>query len=146
MIMENVRSFLKPDGLFLTLFFHLRCLGIDFKHILECFIILLRRYGVKLWADQPPEFPQVKVDALRDNPAFKTLLMQDDEPQRFLEWYEPYLRSVWTTATFGDALPKMLVLFCVDLQHQRFDPILRSKVSLTLASVRAPVLNMAKQV
>lgn len=96
--------------------------------------------------EQPPEFPQVKVDALRDNPAFESLLTQDAKPQRFLEWYEPYLRSVWTTPTFGDALDKMMALFCSDLQHQRFDPVLRSKVSLALASVRSLVLNTAVEV
>ncbi|KAG8934463.1 DEAD-box type RNA helicase [Tulasnella sp. 417] len=107
--------------------------------------LLLTRFGEKLWADQPPDFPQVKVDALRDNPAFESLLTQDSKPQRFLEWYEPYLRSVWATPTFGDALDKMMALFCSDLQHQRFDPVLRSKVSLTLASILVKLYTTASE-
>ncbi|KAG9013563.1 DEAD-box type RNA helicase [Tulasnella sp. 427] len=119
----------------------------NFKQVLECFVILLQRLGDKLWTDRPPDFHENKIDALCNNQAFELLLTQDPDPRKCLEWFEPYLRSLWTATsiTFGDALDKMMQFLCVKLQHTRFDPTLRSQVSLTLASILVNLYNTALQ-
>lgn len=86
----------------------------------------------------PAEFPQVKIDALRDNPAYEALVRRNTQPT-LLQWYEGYIRSVWKKPILPDAIAKMLAFMCEDMQHRHFDVPCRAVAMSVVSSVRESI-------
>ncbi|KAG9005433.1 DEAD-box type RNA helicase [Tulasnella sp. JGI-2019a] len=104
------------------------------SYVLDCFQQLLAVFGDRLWAGLPAEFPQVKVDALHDNPAFESLIKATVEPT-LLRWYGSYLQSIWKTKIFPDALAKILAFTCDTVQHGSYSILCRSMIMSVIFGV-----------
>ncbi|KAF8635838.1 hypothetical protein AX15_000034 [Amanita polypyramis BW_CC] len=103
---------------------HLHDDGPEFTEIFECLLLLLNRLGVHFWGNEGVEYPQVVFDAVKDNPAFATLLEQVEKAtdrSRYLAWFVEYLHTILKLPVFGEVLAKMVDFLCEEMQHERFD-------------------------
>ncbi|KAG8930710.1 DEAD-box type RNA helicase [Tulasnella sp. 418] len=113
-----------------------------FPHVLRSFIRLLQTFGPQLWENEASEYPQVKIDAIRDNPTFDQLIQKNTQPA--LQVFDAYLTSVWKLDIFSEALAKTVAFMCGDLLHPRYETSCRSKVMLVLAQILRSVHQKAK--
>jgi senataxin len=106
----------------LTSFFVFVLLCPEFESILDCFVVLLKRLGSKIWIGEAPDYPQVILDSIKDNPSFSDLVLSNPTGDRIkpLTWFSEYLRSVGDALIYDDILKKMTDFITGDLQHERF--------------------------
>ncbi|KDQ11409.1 hypothetical protein BOTBODRAFT_135716 [Botryobasidium botryosum FD-172 SS1] len=104
--------------------------------VLKCFVYLLQAMGSSLWASKPQDYPQVLVDAIKDNSAFEKLVTESASKEPWvLEWFSDYLRTVWDAPIFGDALAKIVAFLAEELQHPRFDADCRGTAASVLCKM-----------
>jgi senataxin len=119
----------------------LTCLDLEFPDVLGCLLLLLKRLGVEFWSDENDEYPQVVFDAVKDNPAFATLLETVDagaERSRYLAWFAEYLHTIRKPRVFAEVLAKIIDFLCEEMQHERFG-VSRPSTMNTAMLVRFPL-------
>lgn len=103
--------------------FLLTCVYLEFADVLACLLLLLKRLGAEFWSDDGDEYPQVVLDAVKDNPAFATLLEKADagaERSRYLALFAEYLHTIRKPHVFAQVLAKIIDFLCEEMQHERF--------------------------
>lgn len=103
---------------FFLIDFHL-----EFADVLECLLLLLKRLGPDFWSGEGDEYPQVVFDAVKDNPAFATLLEKvgaGAEHSRCLALFAEYLHTIRKPHVFAEVLAKIIDFLCEEMQHERF--------------------------
>ncbi len=96
---------------------------------------------MEFWSDENDEYPQVVFDAVKDNPAFATLLETVDagsERSRYLAWFAEYLHTIRKPRIFAEVLAKIIDFLCEEMQHERFG-VSRSSTMNTAMLVRLPL-------
>ncbi|KAJ3847326.1 SEN1 N terminal-domain-containing protein [Lentinula lateritia] len=103
---------------------HLHDHGPEFKTVLQCFNLVLKRLGKDLWQGEGPEYPQVVFDAFKDNPSLNALLHERDlSPERnpwFFNWLSEFLHTIRDQPGYSEVVAKITDFMCEELQHERF--------------------------
>lgn len=121
---------------------------VEFKTILQCFNLVLKRLGKGIWLGEGPEYPQVVFDAFKDNPSLSTLLCEKNlSAERnpwFFSWLPEFLLTIRDQPIYSEVVAKVTDFMCGELQHERFGdarPIVMAcaaRVSRRTWSVRPP--------
>ncbi|KAJ3747263.1 AAA domain-containing protein [Lentinula detonsa] len=103
---------------------HLHNDGPEFKIILRCFNLILKRLGKSLWHGEGPEYPQIVFDAFKDNPSLITLLHEKDLSSErnpwFFNWLPEFLLTIRDQPVYTEVVAKITDFMCEELQHERF--------------------------
>lgn len=117
---------------------------LEFADVLSCLLLLLKRLGADFWIDDGDEYPQVVFDAVKDNPAFATLLEKVDagaERSRYLALFAEYLHTIRKPHVFAKVLAKIIDFLCEEMQHERFG-VSRPSTMNTAMLVRIQLFNL----
>ncbi|KAF9077696.1 SEN1 N terminal-domain-containing protein [Rhodocollybia butyracea] len=103
---------------------HLHDHGPEFKTIVQCFSLILKRLGKSLWNGEGPEYPQVAFDAFKDNQVLNTLLSEKElSAERnpwFFNWIPEFLLTIRDQQVYPEVVAKITDFMCEELQHERF--------------------------
>ncbi|KAJ3716910.1 SEN1 N terminal-domain-containing protein [Lentinula raphanica] len=103
---------------------HLHDHGVEFKTVLQCFTLILKRLGKDIWHGEGPEYPQVVFDAFKDNPYLDTFLVEDDLSSEknpwFFNWLPEFLLTIRDQPVYTEVIAKIADFMYEELQHDRF--------------------------
>ncbi|KAF9049605.1 hypothetical protein BDZ89DRAFT_1057486 [Hymenopellis radicata] len=99
---------------------HLHDTGPEFSEIMNCFILLIKRLGRRLWLAEGPEYPQIVFDSIKDNPSFTIHIHESGGARRHIVWFREYLSLIPDLSIHSTVCLKMLSFLCEELQHERF--------------------------
>ncbi|KXN93410.1 hypothetical protein AN958_00334, partial [Leucoagaricus sp. SymC.cos] len=104
---------------------HLGDTDIHFVEVLRCFNFLLKRLDSSFWVNEPPEYPLMVFDAVKNNTAFAKLIQSTqnnkDEKPWHLAWVHEYFRCVQKMEQIYSAVVAKISDFLLEeLQHERF--------------------------
>ncbi|KAJ4482134.1 SEN1 N terminal-domain-containing protein [Lentinula aciculospora] len=103
---------------------HLHGHGPEFKNVLRCFSLVLKRLGKDLWHGESPEYPQIVFDAFKDNLTMLTLLHEEDLSSErnpwFFNWLPEFLLTIRDQPVYFEVVAKITDFMCEELQHERF--------------------------
>ena len=108
-----------------------------FIKALKIYTIILNKSPTQyVWASDPsPEWPNVVLSDLLDNPSLQSLFAESDPPIAPLGWLGSYLKSVYRLASqakggiFAEVLAKVLGFCFATMQHVRFSEEVKARVA-----------------
>lgn len=92
----------------------------EFAEIMQCFTLLIKRLGPRIWVGEGPEYPQVIFDSIKDNPSFIDRIQESGGDKRHILWFREYLSLIRDASIHSQVCLKMLSFLCEELQHARF--------------------------
>lgn len=98
----------------------------DFAEVLRCFNFLLKRLEASFWTDEPPEYPLVVFDTVKNNAAFERLIQNNSSHEKswHLAWVHEYFHCTQKIEQiYGSIVAKIFDFLLEELQHERFGEV-----------------------